>query len=149
MLNMRTRNYLCILLLGSTSFAHAADHVIFFCTNAQGKQVRVTEQDGKFRYQFGKPKRAELVFENDRQEAIGRSPRWGGIGRDLWTNLVLQNGDYQYALFSSMDRLSPRHETVYGVTVHRLVNGEEQYVTQVKCSKKRKIVVNFPEELMF
>ena len=98
--------------------------------------MRVTEQDGKFRYQFGKPKRAELVFENDRQEAIDRLPRWGGIGRDLWTNLVLQNGDYQYALFSSMDRLSPRHETVYGVTVHRLVNGKKQYVIQVKCSKK-------------
>ena len=143
------KKYLIAFVLAIAPFTHAADHVIFFCTNAQGKQVRVTEQGGKFRYQFGKPKRAELVFENDRQEAIDRSPRWGGIGRDLWTNLVLQNGDYQYALFSSMDRLSPRHETVYGVTVHRLVNGEEQYVAQVKCSKKRKIVVDFPEELMF
>ncbi len=145
----KVKKYLIAFLLTMAPFAHAVDHLVFFCTNAQGKQVRVTEQGGKFRYQFGKPKRAELVFENDRQEAIDRSPRWGGIGRDLWTNLVLQNGDYQYALFSSMDRLSPRHETVYGVTVHRLVNGEEQYVTQVKCSKKRKIVVNFPEELMF
>lgn len=146
---MKTKNYVFMMLMVLVPFAHAADHVIFFCTNAQGKQVRVTEQGGKFRYQFGKPKRVELVFENDRQEAIDRSPRWGGIGRDLWTNLVLQNGDYQYALFSSMDRLSLLHETVYGVTVHRLVNGEEQYVTQVKCSKKRKIVVNFPEELVF
>ncbi|WP_206224754.1 hypothetical protein, partial [Neisseria yangbaofengii] len=52
----------------------------------------------------------------------------------MWANLVLQNGDYQYTPFSSMDRLSPRHETVYGVAVNRPVNGEEQYVTQVKCS---------------
>ncbi|WP_416191324.1 hypothetical protein [Neisseria sp. CCUG12390] len=140
--------YWLLILLVFAPSVHA-DKLIFFCTNAQGKQVRVTEQGGKFRYRFGKPGRTELMFENDRQQAVDRSPRWGGIGRDLWTNLVLQNGHYQYTLFSSTDRLSPRQKTVYGVTVHRLVNGEERYVTQVKCSKKRKIVADFPEELMF
>ncbi len=143
------KKYWPVLVLAVMPFAHAAEHLIFFCANAQGKQVRVTEQSGKFHYQFGRPGRMELVFENDRQEAIDRSPRWNGIGRDLWTNLVLRNGDYQYALFSSVDRLSPHHETAYGVTVHRLVNGEEQYVAQVKCSRRRKIVANFPEEVMF
>lgn len=143
------KKYLIAFVLATTPFADAADRLVFFCTNAQGKQVRVTERQGKFRYQFGRPKRAELVFENGRQEAISRSPRWNGVGRDLWTNLVLQNGGYRYVLFSSTDRLSPRHETAYGVTVHRLVNGEERYVAQVECSKKRKIVADFPQEVMF
>lgn len=143
------RTWLWIAALCVAPLAQAGDKLIFACTDAQGKQVRVTERGGKYRYQFGKPKRAELVFENNRQEAIARSPRWNGIGRDLWTNLVLQNSNYRYALFSSTDRLSPRHETVYGVTVHRLAGGEEQYVAQVICSKKRKIVVDFPEEVMF
>lgn len=138
-----------LMVLCAAPLVQAGDQLIFACTNAQGKQVRVTDQGGQYRYRFGTPERAELVFENNRQEAIARSPRWNGIGRDLWTNLVLQNGDYRYALFASMDRLSPRHETVYGVTVHRLLDGEEHYVAQVLCDKKHKIVADFPEELMF
>lgn len=143
------RTWFWIAALCAAPLAQAGDKLIFACTDARGKQVRVTEQGGQYRYQFGQPKRAELVFENNRQEAIARSPRWNGIGRDLWTNLVLQNGDYRYALFASVDRLSPRHGTAYGVTIHRLLDGEERYVAQVLCDKKHKIVADFPEEVMF
>ncbi len=57
--------------------------------------MRVTEQDGKFRYQFGKPKHAELAFENDRQEAIGRY-RVGAVlvmicGRIWYCKTVITN----------------------------------------------------------
>ncbi len=139
---------LLILLLGLTPFAHSADKLIFACTNAQGKQVRVTEHAGKFRYQFGKPNRPELVFENQRQEAIDRSPMWNGVG-NLWSNLVLANGDYRYSVFKSMDRNSDEHPIEYGVTVEQIIDGESKYINQIQCSKKYEIVENLPEEVLF
>lgn len=144
------KTWFWLMALCAAPLAQAGDKLIFACTNAQGKQVRVIERDGMFHYRFGKAgKKPELAFANRREEAIARSPKWNGVGRELWTTLVLQNGQYQYALFSSMDRILADHPISYGIAVHRVEDGDTRYVSQIRCSKKHRIVADFPEEVMF
>lgn len=137
-----------VMLLAATT-AHSK--IVFSCTTSQGKQLQVSEQAGKFRYSFGYPNRPELVFENHRAEAIARSPRWNGVGRAIWSNLVLQNGQYFYTVYRSIDRMSPAHEEEAGVTISRATADgsyeNDQYLGQVLCNTRQRIISNFPAEL--
>ncbi|MDK4679794.1 hypothetical protein [Kingella negevensis] len=139
------KTWILLLALSFPIFAQAkaAEKTIFVCAFDNGKSVRVTERGDVYRYQYGKANQPELVFENNRAEAIKRSPRWQGIGRNLWINLTLKNGQYQYSLGWSMDRLTDEHEESYFLTVER----NEQFVTQQTCRAKPKPIFNPPEEL--
>lgn len=148
---MKKFSLICLLCLMATP-AFAKDKIIFACTLTNHKQVLVTEKNNRYRYQFGKVGRPELVFENDKKTAIARSPRWSGAGREIWASLVLQNGDYFYSLYDSMDRLSEKHEQKQGVTITKSATHDYEtsdYATQLQCNPKQKIVVNFPEALLF
>ncbi len=142
-----------VYLMGMMILAAANAHskIIFSCTTSQGKTIQVTEAAGKYRYQFGYPSRPELVFENQRAPAIARSPRWNGVGRTLWSNLVLQNGNYFYTVYHSIDRMSESHAEEAGVTISRATADgsyeNDQYLGQVLCSPRHRIISNFPEEL--
>ncbi|MDK4696951.1 hypothetical protein QDY71_04095 [Kingella negevensis] len=121
------KTWILLLALSFPIFAQAkaAEKTVFACAFDNGKSVRVSERGDVYRYQYGKANQPELVFENNRAEAIKRSPRWQGIGQNLWINLTLKNGQYQYSLGWSMDRLTDEHEESYFLTVER----NEQFVT--------------------
>ena len=126
------------------------DTVIFACTTSQQKQLLVTEKNSRFRYQFGKPNHPELVFEDDKKAAIARSPLWSGFGRSIWSKLVLQNGGYYYALYTSTDRLTDEHESEDGVAVYKATTGsfdEAEFVNKLVCNPNKASVVNLPEEV--
>ncbi len=135
-----------------TSPITAHGKVIFSCTTTNHKPVLVTEYNNRFRYQFGKAAHPELVFEDDKKAAIARSPLWAGVGRHIWSNLVLQNGDYYYTVYTATDRLTDEHPTEEGVTVSKATTAhydEATYVTNLRCDPNKAIVVNFPEALLF
>lgn len=46
----------------------AANHVIFSCTNKQGKKVEVKEIGQNIQYSFGRPGNPELVFKNSKTQ---------------------------------------------------------------------------------
>lgn len=43
------KTWFVIMVLCAAPLVQAGDKLIFACTNAQGKQVRVTEQGGQYR----------------------------------------------------------------------------------------------------
>lgn len=69
---------LLIMALASTSIQAKT---IFHCTiEDSDKVVHVTQQNGMYHYQFGRPGKPELIFQNKVSEALKRSPVWEGIG---------------------------------------------------------------------
>ncbi|MDO5639526.1 MAG: hypothetical protein Q4G28_06610 [Neisseria sp.] len=138
-----------ILFLAALAFPAAVQgKVIFSCTDQRGKQILVTEQNDRFRYRYGRKDTPELRFENDRAEVLARSPRWDGKGRSAWVNLALENGNYRYTLYTSLDRLSSRRRAISGLIIQNAAaspDGTHRYIDVRKC--KTTALTDFPAEL--
>lgn len=135
----------CLLFILVLSPVSAASEVIFSCLTQNGKQISIVQIGNQYEYRFGKRNKPELVFRDFVQEAIQRSPKWEGIGRYLWTNLTLKNGDTFYTARVVTDRMTDEHETEYSLEV----STEEKHLATIMCSAKSEPIVNFPEALLF
>lgn len=126
------KKLLVTALLLAAPLAHSADKVIFACTTDNGKQVGVTEHAGKFRYQFGKPNKPELVFENKRTAVL--KTNWAQESPYQWAKLRFQNGDYFYTLFESSTTHTLGQKTIFGLEVeHASTDTQKSQTLWCKC----------------
>ncbi|MBI0098324.1 MULTISPECIES: hypothetical protein [unclassified Snodgrassella] len=74
----------------------AANHLIFSCTNNQGKKVEVKEIGQNIQYSFGRPGNPELVFKNSKTQVAKQTKENPPLNyHEQW--IVLKNGEYIYA----------------------------------------------------
>lgn len=136
------------LLLTGYSFAN--DNIVFQCQTAKGKTIKVSRVKNGYQYSFGTNNKPELVFSNTTQEVINQSPRWSGSGRSIISSMTLKNGPFNYTVSSSTDRLTDEHEQTFGLTIEKDTSNEEpEYVSNLPCSPKSKIIFNFDDEFLF
>ena len=93
---------------------------VFACTTTNNKQVLVCDAGSTLSYHFGRPRQTpELSLSIPRQQAS--TWQWHGIGRSIDYSVTLPNGNTQYTVYTSVDRLADVIEREAGVAV--LVDG--------------------------
>lgn len=129
---MKLITILLFAALPLSSFA--ADHVIFSCTNKQGKKVVVQSVGNKIQYSFGKPDKPELVFSNTRKQVISQTKANPTPNvRTQW--IVLKNGQYSYWPRTHFTQLDEKGdvESEAGVWVFK----GDKNISEIICDERK------------
>ena len=125
---MNNMAFLGVLLSASMSinFAHAG--TIFLCDTTNHKKILVKDLGSHIQYKFGKNLESpELELLVTRSQAS--TWQWKGIGREISYSVTIPNGNTNYTVYFSVDRLSEEQAITSGVIVE--VNEEE--LARVYC----------------
>ena len=123
----------------------AANHLIFSCTNKQGKKVEVREIGQNIQYSFGRPGNPELVFKNSKTQVAKQTKENPPLNyHEQW--IVLKNGEYIYmprTYIGNPDK-NGKIATEAGVSVKR----NDKEISSIICDKRKKdLYINFDEDL--
>ncbi|KES13163.1 hypothetical protein SASC598P14_007090 [Snodgrassella alvi SCGC AB-598-P14] len=123
----------------------AANHLIFSCTNNQGKKVEVKEIGKNIQYSFGRPGNPELVFKNSKTQVAKQTKENPPLNyHEQW--IVLKNGEYIYmprTYIGNPDK-NGKIATEAGVSVKR----NDKEISSIICDKRKKdLYINFDEDL--
>ena len=92
------------MLPGASQSACPTDNTIFACTTTNGKFVEVCEAGKVIQYTFGRPsKTPELALSVPRESAS--TFQWAGVGRYINYSVTISNGNANYQVFTSAERL--------------------------------------------
>ena len=127
----------------------AANHLIFSCTNNQGKKVEVKEIGQNIQYSFGRPGNPELVFKNSKTQALQLTKDYGAIGQGA-RFIVLQNGSFSYIPYARLVNKYEKYEkgehSEYGVRVKK--NGSP--VSEIKCNIRKQFpIINIDDDFIY
>ncbi len=105
---------------------------LFFCnTQKANKQIEVCDTGKTISYSFGKKgQKPELAISVPRSQAS--TYQWQGIGRYISYAVDIPNGDYNYNVFWSVDRITEEHAVEAGVNVEK----KDKLLTTVYCQEK-------------
>ncbi len=132
-----------LLLLFLPACVSAAPKTVFSCVTETGRQVSVIDNNGTYRYTFGKPgRKPELVFTNSKKQIAAQTPPGKSYGRTQWSQMVLKNGRYYYRFFVGADLVEARSWA--GLEVRKV--GFREIRNEV-CSKKHPVQVDFDAEI--
>ncbi|MCA0043017.1 hypothetical protein [Celeribacter litoreus] len=137
---MSHRFVICALgaFLGAPVSAMAQSDPLFHCHFPNGKEVTINVQAEGVSYAFGPPHAApELQLERPYAD-VGVLP-WNGVGRSIWEEIRIPNGDVTYAVWGSFDRMTEAHEVSGGIVVER--GGEE--LARLDCAPSGVIYAPF------
>ena len=123
----------------------AANHLIFSCTNNQGKKVEVKEIGKNIQYSFGRPGNPELVFKNSKTQVAKQTKENPPLNyHEQW--IVLKNGEYIYmprTYIGNPDK-NGKIATEASVSVKR----NDKEISSIICDKRKKdLYINFDEDL--
>lgn len=123
----------------------AANHLIFSCTNNQGKKVEVREIGQNIQYSFGRPGNPELVFKNSKTQVAKQTKENPPLNYHAeW--IVLKNGEYTYIprTYTGNPDKNGEFATEAGVWVNR----NDKEISSIICDKRKKdLYVNFDKDL--
>lgn len=123
----------------------AANHLIFSCTNKQGKKVEVREIGQNIQYSFGRPGNPELVFKNSKTQVAKQTKENPPLNYHAeW--IVLKNGEYTYIprTYTGNPDKNGEFATEAGVWVNR----NDKEISSIICDKRKKdLYVNFDKDL--
>ncbi|SFI49693.1 hypothetical protein [Celeribacter neptunius] len=110
---------------------------LFHCGFANGKSVTLDAGiDGAglegLRYRFGRPgKMPELEVFRPYEEV--RVTPWPGVGRSIWEDLSLTNGDYSYRIWGSLDKEKAVEEAADALAGGVIVEQGEHEIARLDC----------------
>ena len=124
----------------------AANHLIFSCTNNQGKKVEVKEIGQNIQYSFGRSENPELVFKNSKTQARQLTKDYGAIGQGA-RFIVLQNGSFSYIPYARIvNKYEKGEHSEYGVWVEK--NGSP--VSEIKCNIRKQFpIINIDDDFNY
>ncbi len=119
------------------SLLWATETQVFSCTTTNNKQIKVNYLGkGSFRYTFGsKNKAPDLSFIADKHNA--ELYQWHGSGRSIHYSVEIKNGNSNYLVFWSMDRLDDNHPVTAGIEV---TTPDSPKTLFIPCSQKYPII---------
>ncbi|ART81376.1 hypothetical protein CBP31_00950 [Oceanisphaera profunda] len=113
------------------------EQTIFSCLTGKSKLIEVCDAGKTVSYSFGFPNsKPEIVVTVPRNKAS--TYQWEGIGRYITYSVNIPNGNTDYNVFWSVDKLSDEHAVEAGVNVE--IN--QELVATVKCVGEKSIVQN-------
>ncbi|WP_370578032.1 hypothetical protein ABX014_19510 [Snodgrassella alvi] len=123
----------------------AANHLIFSCTNNQGKKVEVREIGQNIQYSFGRQETPELVFKNSKTQVAKQTKENPPLNyHEQW--IVLKNGEYTYMPRTYIG--NPDKNSKIATEAGVLVNRNDKEISSIICDKRKKdLYVNFDEDL--
>ncbi|MFZ1343057.1 hypothetical protein [Thiothrix eikelboomii] len=110
----------------------SGSETLFFCNTQKGnKQLEVCDAGKTISYSFGKKgQKPELAIAVPRSKAS--TWQWQGIGRYMSYSVNIPNGDYNYNVFWSVDRVTEEHAIEAGVNVEK----KGKLLTTLLCQDK-------------
>ena len=109
----------------------AGTATVFSCPTSNGKFVEVCDAGKTLTYSFGKPSGPpEIDLKVPRTEAS--TTQWSRTGSNYSCSVEIPNDKAIYSVFTSMDRLSKKHDLSAGVHVY---SGAKRLAT-VNCTGK-------------
>lgn len=110
-----------ILSLASTQ-AYAETELMLFC-QIEGKQERleVSVDAQNLIYAYGPSGQADMFLVQPYDSSALRP--WGGVGSAIFESVVFQNNEYEYEVYTAIDRMTETHDIYAGVSVYK--NGQE------------------------
>ncbi|WP_417267297.1 hypothetical protein [Celeribacter baekdonensis] len=102
--------------------APAQAETLLQCSFSNGKTVVLETDETGVAYRFGRPGQTPELTLHRPYDQVDVTP-WPGIGRSIWEDLSLHNGEVTYRLWGALDRMSEDHELSAGLIVEQ---GEEE-----------------------
>lgn len=108
--------------------------ILLQCDTRNHKQIQLLDLADTLQYKFGKNSQPELIFSVPKNQAIYMP--WRGVGRTEYYSIELQNQEFTYHLYSSLDRMYYSHSNNAltkkpqgGVSVDK----QNQSIAQFEC----------------
>lgn len=139
---MKKQQWILFILLSLASGIASAqcnknEKTVFSCLTGKGKLIEVCDAGKNISYSFGFPhKKPEIVLTVPRNRAS--TAQWNGIGRYISYAVNIPNGNTNYNVFWSVDKLSDDKSIDAGVNVE--VNNK--LAATVSCAGEKNIVQN-------
>ena len=132
--------YVGILLLSITMNAFASceseKKTLFSCTTKAGKRIELCDAGKAISYSFGKSaSKPEIAISVARNTAL--ISEYQGFGRYMTTAVAIPNGNTEYQVFFSVDKLED-HKIESGV--HVSIN--DKHVATIHCDPARNLINN-------
>lgn len=126
--------FLLVGLLPASGYAECTgnEQRVLECTFKKGRNaVSVCISGDAILYEYGKrgAKPDLRLIENIKD--VEHLP-WPGVGSSIWNETTFYNGEYSYAIYMSMDRMSEEHPIYAGISVAKA--GKE--LARLDCDQK-------------
>lgn len=101
----------------SLTFVNTAKaQIIFSCETLNNKRVEVRDSGETINYKFGRDlSNPEMNLSVSR--SMASTWQWHGVGREMNYSVTIPNGNTEYTVFFSVDRLSEGYPLTSGVVV--------------------------------
>lgn len=111
-----------LVLTMSYVSAFAETELMLFCQiENKDERLEVSVDAQNLIYSYGPAGQSDLFLVQPYHPSALRP--WGGVGSAIFESVVFENQEYEYEVYTGIDRMSDAHELFAGVSVYK--SGEE------------------------